>query len=57
MLSIDADTEVHPQSLTNLIANMMRDRRIVGLCGETELANKNKSWISMIQVYECVRRS
>ena len=52
MLSIDADTEVHPQSLTNLVANMMRDRRIIGLCGETELANKNKSWISMIQVYE-----
>lgn len=50
--AVDADTVVHPMSLTRLVANMMRDRRIIGLCGETEIANKNKSWVSMIQVYE-----
>lgn len=27
---------------------------IMGLCGETRIANKRQSWVTMIQVFECV---
>jgi chitin synthase len=31
---------------------MHNDPDIMGLCGETRIANKNQSWVTMIQVYE-----
>ena len=31
---------------------MVKDENIMGLCGETKIANKKTSWISMIQVFE-----
>jgi chitin synthase len=52
IFSIDADTEVYPSSLNSLVAHMFRDSKIIGICGETELANEKKSWVTMIQVYE-----
>ncbi|KAK9767698.1 hypothetical protein K7432_002301 [Basidiobolus ranarum] len=52
ILMVDADTEVKPDSLTRLIACMTHDARIIGLCGETQLANEEFSWATMIQVYE-----
>ncbi|KAI9208155.1 chitin synthase-domain-containing protein [Polychytrium aggregatum] len=52
ILMVDADTEVYPQSLNRMIAAMIHDSRIMGLCGETLLSNEKDSWITMIQVYE-----
>ncbi|ORX90890.1 hypothetical protein K493DRAFT_265193 [Basidiobolus meristosporus CBS 931.73] len=52
ILMVDADTEVKADSLTRLIACMTHDARIIGLCGETQLANEEFSWATMIQVYE-----
>ncbi|KAJ3417367.1 hypothetical protein HDV05_004832 [Chytridiales sp. JEL 0842] len=52
ILSIDADTEVFPDSLNRLVANMARDSKIIGICGETQLTNEKDSWVTMIQVYE-----
>ncbi|KAJ1925807.1 hypothetical protein IWQ60_004325 [Tieghemiomyces parasiticus] len=51
-LMVDADTEVLPDSLTRLIAVTVHDSRIIGLCGETRLANEDLSLTTMIQVYE-----
>jgi chitin synthase len=31
---------------------MIKDSKILGICGETRLSNENKSWVTMIQVYE-----
>ncbi|KAI9100977.1 chitin synthase-domain-containing protein [Phlyctochytrium arcticum] len=49
---VDADTEVFPDSLGQLVHTMANDTSILGLCGETILANKSESWITKIQVYE-----
>lgn len=50
LLSIDADTGVDQHSLSRMIARMMRDRRVIGLCGETSLANPKRTIVSMLQV-------
>ncbi|KAH0609159.1 uncharacterized protein H6S33_001387 [Morchella sextelata] len=52
VLMVDADTKVFPDSLTHMIAAMVHDPDIMGLCGETKIANKTASWVSMIQVFE-----
>lgn len=52
VLMVDADTKVFPDSLTHMISAMVRDPEIMGLCGETKIANKTESWVSMIQVFE-----
>ncbi|KAJ3080887.1 hypothetical protein HK102_002745 [Quaeritorhiza haematococci] len=52
ILMVDADTEVMPDSLNRMIAAMIHDSKIMGLCGETLLSNEKDSWITMIQVYE-----
>ncbi|KAI8617111.1 chitin synthase-domain-containing protein [Chytriomyces sp. MP71] len=52
IFSIDADTEPYRDSLNRLISTMARDSKIIGLCGETLLANERESWVSMMQVYE-----
>ncbi|KAJ2373926.1 hypothetical protein IW150_003371 [Coemansia sp. RSA 2607] len=52
LLQVDADTEVMPDSLSRLIAACSSDQRIAGICGETMLGNENKSWTTMMQVYE-----
>ncbi|KAI8924380.1 chitin synthase-domain-containing protein [Entophlyctis helioformis] len=49
---VDADTQVHTDSLNYLVTHMTRDGRIMGACGETNIANERKSYTSMIQVYE-----
>lgn len=54
VLMVDADTKVFPDSLTHMIAAMVHDPDIMGLCGETKIANKTASWVSMIQVFEYV---
>lgn len=52
VLMVDADTKVFPDSLTHMISAMVKDPEIMGLCGETKIANKTASWVSMIQVFE-----
>ncbi|CCF58838.1 hypothetical protein KAFR_0F02410 [Kazachstania africana CBS 2517] len=52
VLMVDADTKVFPDSLTHMIAEMVKDQTIMGLCGETKIANKSESWVTAIQVFE-----
>ncbi|KAL3424826.1 Chitin synthase 4 [Phlyctema vagabunda] len=52
VLMVDADTKVFPDSLTHMISAMVKDPEIMGLCGETKIANKRATWISAIQVFE-----
>ncbi len=49
---VDADTKIYPDSLTHMISAMVKDSEIMGLCGETKIANKRKTFVTMIQVFE-----
>lgn len=49
VLCVDADTKVFPDSLTRMNACMVNDTEIMGLCGETKIANKAETWVTMIQ--------
>ncbi|OLY84186.1 Chitin synthase D [Smittium mucronatum] len=52
VLMVDADTKVYPDSLGIMVAVMVNDPMVMGLCGETKIANKRDSFTSMIQVFE-----
>ncbi|KAJ1941438.1 Chitin synthase, class 3, partial [Linderina pennispora] len=52
VLMVDADTKVYVDSVTRMVKAMVDDPTIMGLCGETKIANKTDSWVSMIQVFE-----
>ena len=52
VLMVDADTKVFPDALTHMNAELVKDPSIMGLCGETKIANKAESWVSAIQVFE-----
>ena len=54
VLMVDADTKVFPDSITHMVSAMVQDPEIMGLCGETKIANKRATWVSMIQVFEYV---
>lgn len=49
VLMVDADTKVFPDSLTRMVSCMVEDPEIMGLCGETKIANKAETWVTMIQ--------
>lgn len=49
MLMVDADTKLFPDALSRLVSCAVKDPEISGLCGETRIANKTASWVSMIQ--------
>jgi chitin synthase len=49
VLCVDADTKVFPDSLSRMGACMAQDAEIMGLCGETKIANKAETWVTMIQ--------
>ncbi|KAI0051256.1 glycosyltransferase family 2 protein [Auriscalpium vulgare] len=51
-LMVDADTKVFPDSLKALVNCMHHDPMIMGVCGETRIANKRQSWVTAIQVFE-----
>lgn len=51
-LMVDADTKIYPDSLRMLVNSMQHDNFIMGVCGETRIANKRQSWVTAIQVYE-----
>ncbi|KAI7899131.1 chitin synthase-domain-containing protein [Cokeromyces recurvatus] len=53
-LMVDADTKVYPDSLARMVACMSRDPYIMGLCGETKIANKGDSWVTAIQAFESI---
>ena len=52
LLMVDADTSVAEDSLNRLVAACSHNAKIAGICGETSLENDEKSWWTMIQVYE-----
>ncbi|CAI2162259.1 14518_t:CDS:2 [Funneliformis geosporum] len=52
ILMVDADTLVMKDSVSRMVAAMERDPNVMGLCGETKIANKRTSWVTMIQVFE-----
>lgn len=52
LLMVDADTSVREDSLNRLVAGCADDAKIAGICGETSLENEERSWWTMIQVYE-----
>ncbi|KAF9001145.1 glycosyltransferase family 2 protein [Cyathus striatus] len=52
LFMVDADTTVDPLSANRLISAMVHDKKLLGVCGETELANAKQSIITMMQVYE-----
>ncbi|KAI9276746.1 chitin synthase-domain-containing protein [Phascolomyces articulosus] len=52
VLMVDADTKLFPDALSRLVSCAVKDPEISGLCGETRIANKTASWVSMIQVFE-----
>lgn len=49
VLCVDADTKVFPDSLTRLVSCMVVDVEIMGLCGETKIANKTDNFVTMMQ--------
>ncbi|KIJ66533.1 glycosyltransferase family 2 protein [Hydnomerulius pinastri MD-312] len=52
VLCVDADTKVFPDSLTRMVSCMVVDVEIMGLCGETKIANKADNFVTMMQVFE-----
>lgn len=52
VLMVDADTQIYRSSLRRMVATLCKDQRVMGLCGETKIANKRDSWVSRIQVFE-----
>lgn len=52
VLMVDADTRVAPDALEKMARVMAYDPMIMGLCGETQIANKTESWVTAIQVFE-----
>lgn len=52
LFMVDADTMVREDSLNRLVASCANDAKIAGICGETSLENEERSWWTMIQVYE-----
>ncbi|PFH62709.1 hypothetical protein XA68_12387 [Ophiocordyceps unilateralis] len=52
LLMVDADTSVEEDSLNRLVSACAHNAKIAGICGETSLENDEKSWTTMIQVYE-----
>ncbi|KAG2206294.1 hypothetical protein INT47_007308 [Mucor saturninus] len=52
VLMVDADTKLFPDALSRLISCAVKDPEISGLCGETKIANKTDSFVTMMQVFE-----
>ncbi|KAJ1548018.1 Chitin synthase, class 3 [Cladochytrium tenue] len=48
VLMVDADTRVAPDAV-RLLVSAMADSAVVGVCGETRVANKRASWVTRIQ--------
>ena len=46
VLMVDADTKVASDSLARMVACMQSDPLVMGLCGETRIANKKQSYVN-----------
>ena len=46
---VDADTVVGEKSLKLMVRAMHNDESIMGLCGETRIANKTATWVTAVQ--------
>lgn len=42
---VDADTEVEPPAINRMVAVMVHDSKVMGLCGETRISNEKDSWV------------
>ncbi|CAG8568666.1 7376_t:CDS:2 [Diversispora eburnea] len=54
VLMVDSDTRVDPDSVSRMVSAMERDPEVMGLCGETKIANKTKNWVTKIQSFESI---
>ncbi|KAG0442757.1 Chitin synthase 1 [Dictyocoela muelleri] len=52
LLMVDADTVVRPDAVRLMAGAFESDPKVMGICGETMIANKWESWVTMIQVFE-----
>jgi chitin synthase len=52
VLLVDADTILHVNAISHLVAALIRDPLVIGACGETTITNKFDSWVTTIQVFE-----
>lgn len=52
VLMVDADTKVLPDAITYMVAAMANDITIMGLCGETRIANKLQSCTLKVKGWE-----
>ena len=52
ILMVDADTMVATDAVDIMAAAFETDNKVMGLCGETQILNKNESWVTNIQVFE-----
>ncbi|KAF7293023.1 Glycosyltransferase family 2 protein [Mycena indigotica] len=52
VLCVDADTKVFPDAMSRMVSCMVCDTEIMGLCGETKVANKAETFVTMMQVFE-----
>ncbi|KAI9333598.1 chitin synthase-domain-containing protein [Obelidium mucronatum] len=52
ILWIDADTVIYRDAINRLVACLISDSKVIGICGETQVGNEMESWVTMIQVYE-----
>jgi len=51
LFTVDADTFVHSDALSNLVYRI-KESTVIALCGETMVANRTESLVTSIQVYE-----
>ncbi|KAI6019144.1 glycosyltransferase family 2 protein [Pisolithus marmoratus] len=49
LFTVDADTTAEPYALNRLISAMIHDKKVLGVCGETSLANAKQSVVTMMQ--------
>lgn len=52
LMQVDADTEAEDLCLNRFISAFIRDKKVIGMCGETSLSNSKRTIITMLQVYE-----
>jgi chitin synthase len=48
ILMVDADTSVSIDSLSVMVQTMKNNPTVMGLCGETRIANKTQSWFILL---------
>ncbi|KAL7552851.1 hypothetical protein ACHAWF_016096 [Thalassiosira exigua] len=52
LLTIDADTRVDTMAINHMVYAMLKNDKVIALCGETKVDNKASSWVTMVQVFE-----